>query len=408
MRDHRVEFRVGAGEDAVELRGRGSYLDQRYTLETQSIVATGPRAPPYQLEAPTRLIASVDHAELAPACFVQETRRICAEGRWQRNAGWSLQAATQSFPLEAHDFGVPGRPRFHGQLFVEARASGVAGQPWLAEVQAEIREALLQYQSASGKEESIALGSDDNDAAERPRASSAGCPRRGCHRRRPDSRTGRQAQRGYPLRRIAGYRQRARRDAPARPAATPVRRHRSCVRQPGAGSRGFADGSAAPQLQGEARLADGTLDFYQANLRLRDIQATLALQEAGLGLRATATAGGGSLDIGGQPRLAGASPERRSDHEGRAPAVAGRSRSARPRLAGPALRARRSTHRRHRQRDHPRGTHRARRNRRRRARLHRRTDPSAETGSRRGRRSSRSQAMCGSRSATRSASMLMA
>ena len=40
------------------------------------------------------------------------------------------------------------------------------------------------------------------------------------------------------------------------------------------------------------RVSSGTLDFYQANLRLRDIQATLALQETGLALQATATAGG--------------------------------------------------------------------------------------------------------------------
>jgi translocation and assembly module TamB len=53
-------------------------------------------------------------------------------------------------------------------------------------------------------------------------------------------------------------------------------------------------------LQGQARLSDGSLDFYQTNLRLRDIQATLALQQKGLRLNATATAGGGSLNLNGQ------------------------------------------------------------------------------------------------------------
>ena len=32
----------------------------------------------------------------------------------------------------------------------------------------------------------------------------------------------------------------------------------------------------APVLAGEARLADGTLDFYQTNLRLRDLTSTLS------------------------------------------------------------------------------------------------------------------------------------
>jgi len=298
-RDHRVEFRVGAGEDAVELLGRGSYLDQRYTLETQSIVAAGPRAPPYQLEAPTRLIASVDHVELAPACFVHETRRICTEGRWQRNADWSLQAATQSFPLEANNFGVSGRPRFHGQLFVEAHASGVAGQPWLAEVQAEIRDALFQYESASGKEESIALGRTIMTLQSDPE-------RHRLNLRLVDA-VGADLTAELVARRSAGV------PFGELPVTGSVR---GTTRQLDLLPLLFEDidhasGSlvldlavsgrlAAPRLQGEARLADGTLDFYQANLRLRDIQATLALQDTGLGLRATATAGGGSLNVDGQ------------------------------------------------------------------------------------------------------------
>jgi translocation and assembly module TamB len=298
-RDHRVEFRVGAGEDAVELLGRGSYLDQRYTLETQSIVAAGPRAPPYQLEAPTRLLASFDHVELAPACFVYETRRICAEGRWQRNTGWSLQAATQSFPLEAKNFGVSGRPRFHGKLFVEARASGVAGQPWLAEVQAEIREALFQYESASGKEQSIALGRTIMTLQSDP------------ERHRLNLRLVDAVAADLTAELVAE------RSAGVPFSELPVTGSvRGATRELGLLPLMFEDidhasGSlvldlavsgrlAAPRLQGEVRLADGTLDFYQANLRLRDIQATLALQETGLDLRATATAGGGSLSVDGR------------------------------------------------------------------------------------------------------------
>lgn len=298
-RDHRVEFRVGAGEDAVELLGRGSYLDQRYTLETQSIVAAGPRAPPYQLEAPTQLIASVDHVELAPACFVHETRRICAEGRWRRNAGWSLHAGTQSFPLEAKNFGVSGRPHFSGQLFVEARASGVAGQPWLAEVQAEIREALLQYESVSGKEQSIALGRTIMTLQSDPErhrlnlrlvdAVAADLTAELVAKRSADIPFGE-----LP---VTGSVRGATRQLELLPLLFEDIDHASGSLMLDLAVSGQL---AAPQLQGEARLADGTLDFYQTNLRLRDIQATLALQEAGLGLRATATAGGGSLDIDGR------------------------------------------------------------------------------------------------------------
>jgi translocation and assembly module TamB len=299
MRDHRVEFRVGAGADAVTLLARGWHLDQRYALEAQSIVATGPRTSPYQIEAPTRLLVSADNVELTPACIVYGARRICAEGRWQRGASWSLQARTQSFPLEAFILTAPGRPQYRGLLFADARISGRAGQPWLADLQAEIREAVFQYQSASGKEQSIALGRTlltlQSDA-----------DRHRLNIRLVDA-VGADLTADLAAERIAGL--------PF--AELPVTGHvRGATRQlnllpllfddidqaSGNLSLDFSVSGrlATPRLQGQARVVDGSLDFYQANLRLREIQATLALRQTGLDLNAAARAGEGSLKLDGQ------------------------------------------------------------------------------------------------------------
>ncbi|MGB5132249.1 MAG: translocation/assembly module TamB domain-containing protein [Steroidobacteraceae bacterium] len=299
MRDHRIKFRVGAGEDAVELQGRGSYLNQRYKLETESIVATGPRTPPYQLETPTRLLASADMVELAPACLVAGARRVCVEGRWQRNANWSLQAHTQSFPLEALIVKVPGRPHYRGLLFVEARVSGEAGQPWLADIQAEIRDAVFQYQTVSGKDQSIALGrtlltlqSDvDRHRLNLRLADAVGADLTAelVAERRADAK--------FTELPISGKVRGATRRLDLLPLFFDDIDHAS-----GSLTVDFAVSGrvATPLLAGQVQLADGTLDFYQANLRLRGIQATLALQQTGLGLNATATAGSGTLDLDGR------------------------------------------------------------------------------------------------------------
>ncbi len=42
-RDHAFAFRVGAGKDAVMLRGRGAWVDERFTLSLDRIDASGPR-----------------------------------------------------------------------------------------------------------------------------------------------------------------------------------------------------------------------------------------------------------------------------------------------------------------------------------------------------------------------------
>jgi translocation and assembly module TamB len=57
---------------------------------------------------------------------------------------------------------------------------------------------------------------------------------------------------------------------------------------------------AAPVLQGEARLEGGALDFYQTNLRLRDLDATVRLQETALTLAAKGKAGDGTLAVDGR------------------------------------------------------------------------------------------------------------
>ena len=157
-KDHALTFRVGAGQDAVALRGRGAWVDDRYTLQLEQIAASGPRVVPWRLESATRLAASREDAALDPLCLVYETRRFCFEGRWNSSGDWSVKAATQSFPLEALDANRLGAPRFRGLLVVDAEASALAGRPWVADVRAEIRDAALVYQSSSGADRTVALG----------------------------------------------------------------------------------------------------------------------------------------------------------------------------------------------------------------------------------------------------------
>ncbi len=57
---------------------------------------------------------------------------------------------------------------------------------------------------------------------------------------------------------------------------------------------------AAPLLEGEAEVTQGALDFYQANLRLRELHSTVQLRENSLTLKAQGKAGEGSLDIDGR------------------------------------------------------------------------------------------------------------
>ncbi|MGH8130741.1 MAG: translocation/assembly module TamB domain-containing protein, partial [Steroidobacteraceae bacterium] len=203
------------------------------------------------------------------------------------------------FPLEVLDAKVPGKPRLRGQLVVDARASRQAGEPWIADVRAEIRNAALEYKSASGAERTVELGRTQARLRSEP------------ERHRLDLRVSDAAEidltADFEATRVPG------RSFSELPVSGTVR---GATRQIGllpllvedidqvsgelALDFAVAGRIGAPSLEGEARLTQSSLDFYQTNLRLRDLRATVKLQETSLALSAGATAGGGSLDIDGR------------------------------------------------------------------------------------------------------------
>ncbi|MGE3393145.1 MAG: translocation/assembly module TamB domain-containing protein [Steroidobacteraceae bacterium] len=299
LKDHAVEFRAGLGDDAVELLGRGGHADGRYRMQMQKVATTGPRTAPWSLEAPAEFSVTRDEARLAPACFVHGARRACIDGQWRRGADWSLTASTRAFPLETLDLQVPGKPHYRGLLSVDARVSGRTGERWLADVRAEIRDAVLEYQSAGGAPRAVALGRTQLTVQSQ-------ADRHLLDLRITDA---------DDIELAADLRALRSDDLPFRelPLTGSVR---GATRQlsllpllvedidlaAGHLALDLAVGGhvGAPSLLGEARLTEGALDFYPVNLRLRNLQATMRLQETAVGLKASATAGTGSLAIDGR------------------------------------------------------------------------------------------------------------
>jgi len=297
--DHALTLRVGAGQDAVSLRGHGGWADDRYTLALENINASGPRTVPWKLSSASRLTASSQEAALEPVCLAYETRRICFGGRWTAGGAWSLEADTDAFPLEALDPKRRGAPGYRGILSAKATASGRPGQPWIADVDAEIRDASFTYRSASGADRTVALGrtrleldSDAgrhrvdlrvSDAAELDLAVALEATRV------PDA-----AFADLPL---SGSVQGRTRQLNLLPLFVDAIDNAS-----GEADLDFtvAGRIGAPLLAGEARLADGTLDFYLTNLRLRELTSTVRLADRSLTIRASGKAGEGTLEIDGR------------------------------------------------------------------------------------------------------------
>jgi len=296
---HTLNFRVGVGQDAVSLRGRGAYADGRYTLDLEGIEANGPRLVPWRLQEASRVTIAATDAALNPMCIAYEARRICLEGRWKSGGDWSAQATTEAFPLEALATKRLGAPHYRGLLVIDAKASAKAGAPWVADVRAEIRDGALDYKSASGADRTVSLGltrltlvSDATSHRVDLRVSDAADL---------DLAVGLEAARlpGKDLRDlpVTGSVRGKTRQLALLPLLVDTIDNAS-----GELALDFsvAGRVAAPVLQGEAKLSQGTLDFYQTNLRLRDLDASVRLEETSLALDAKGKAGDGSLAVDGR------------------------------------------------------------------------------------------------------------
>ncbi len=299
LRDHAVEFRVGAGEDAVTVSGRGAYVDSRFTLRMQDVTATGPRTPTWKLDSPSRLAVSARDAELEPACIVAGARRICVEGRWNDTGNWSFRGRTENFPLDTLSVKAPGAVRYHGLLSIDARASARSGEPWLADAHADIRDGVLEYESASGKTHTVPMGRTTLaitstaerhsldlrvfDAADTSLTAELVATRAA----------------GLPLGElpVTGKLHGATQQLGLLPLLfTGIDQAAGIVQL----DLDVSGRLTAPELAGQVRLSRGALDFYQANLRLRELEATVALQRQLLELKATGKAGGGTMALDGR------------------------------------------------------------------------------------------------------------
>jgi translocation and assembly module TamB len=298
VRDHSLALRVGYGDTAAELGGRGGWDGARFRLDLERVEAEQRGTPTWRLDAPSVLEVSAAEARLTPACFVYGPRRACLDGSWVRGGAWQLRAHARAFPLEALDLRVPGSPRYRGLLAVDALASGSAGRPWQSELRARIEDAALTYQAASGQPQTVALGRTLLTLKSTPEQHRFELTLADAEATELAAALVATRIEGEPLARLplAGTITGSTQQLQLLPLLLPdIDRSsgRLALQVSVSGTVG------APQLTGTARLEQGSLDFYQTNLRLRDVEADLSFRESDLALRASGRAGEGRLAVEG-------------------------------------------------------------------------------------------------------------
>ncbi|MBS1199707.1 MAG: hypothetical protein H6R27_385 [Proteobacteria bacterium] len=296
--EHGLDLQVGVGERAVSLVGTGRYAQGAYELTGERIESDSPRLNPYQLEAPLKLVVHDGAARLDETCFVYTPRRLCVAADWSAADGWSTSISAAAFPVEALRVDLPRRPGYRGRLDFELQAKGPPGEPWTANASGTLGEASLEYVTASGRMESLDLGTT------LLRLESV--PERHTLQVTTEDSDALQLRAEAIIDRQAGL---ALRDSPlsggielttSRLGLLPL-----LVPEIDSASGEFRANLSlggtpgAIVAAGTIELERGEFDLYRTNLQLRGIEARIGLVESGLTLEASGAAGEGSFKAAG-------------------------------------------------------------------------------------------------------------
>ncbi len=297
-RAHRFEFQVGAGERAVDLEGEGSLINGVYGITASAISSAGPGVEAWSLEAPMVARASATAATVQETCLVREARRVCFEADWRRGERWSGSLSTESFPLQALDVTLPGRPGYEGLLDLEARFEGRPDQPWTGSAELRLRDAELSYVAPSGRQERLPLGATEIAVASEPGAHRISLTLRDTDVLRLDGEASLERRNDLQLGQspLTGRLSLSTRQLGLLPLLVA-----DIDRADGLLSAELSLGgvAAAPALSGTVTLEDGALDFYQTNLRLRELAARLEFVDNLVRVNARGNAGEGGFGVDG-------------------------------------------------------------------------------------------------------------
>lgn len=297
-REHDLDLRLGVGEQAASLTGTGRYVGGAYELTGERIESDAPRLNPYELEAPMKLHVRDGAIELEQTCLVYAPRRLCVAAGWSAPKGWSASFSATAFPIEALRVDLPRRPGYRGRLDVEMHARGLPGEPWTADANGTLTDASLEYVTASGRMESLDLGTtllrldsladrhalfvttEDSDALQL----------------RAEATIARNEEVPFSESPLEGRIELTTTRLGLLPLLVPeidqadgtIRADLSLGGAPGAVVAG-----------GTILLEQGELDLYRTNLRLRQLQARITMHDRGLTLEGSGAAGEGSFQTGG-------------------------------------------------------------------------------------------------------------
>jgi translocation and assembly module TamB len=297
--DHRLVIRGTKGDDWLELVTRGSYQARpaAWTVLLEDFRVQGPPLLSYRLERPSTLRVRDGGALLEATCFVRESERICAAGTWSPTLPWAMTLDARDMPLRLLPLALPRGTEYSGAADADATIRGMPGAPWTAELGLGLRDAEFRYRAASGRLETVRLGTGRIEGRAAPEAylASVGLATVGGSRLSGSARIER-SDAPFTASPLSGRVELATSELAWLPLFIP-----GVDRLTGRLTSEIDLGGTPdePRLRGFLQFADGEIDVYRTNLLLKQVNARVTLDENRIGLDAGAATRGGTAQARG-------------------------------------------------------------------------------------------------------------
>jgi translocation and assembly module TamB len=155
---HETRLDAKASDLAVQLHATGAFARGAWAGRMDQVGLTDAESLQLRLEAPFELRLSSTEVRAEWFCLRGRPGRVCADGDWNPRK-WNATLKATDLPLRTLTAGVTPTVEYRGSLTVTARAAGAQGESVQGNLRADLVDARIVHALASGKRQSILLGS---------------------------------------------------------------------------------------------------------------------------------------------------------------------------------------------------------------------------------------------------------
>lgn len=303
--EHTVLLKAKASPVGIDLKGVGGFTAGEWHLAMNSLEVLNSGENTLVLAQPSNLVLGPERVKLDRTCLRGNDATLCAEG-FNEPTGWSAKIEADDLPISTFTAGVTRNVQYEGRIDAKASAGAATGEPWRGEMRVEVEGAQVRRRLASGREEITAIGTALLTASATPEglvadASIEGGEQGSMVAHAEASRAG-EGWREWPLK---GY-LKGHADSLGFIAVLVDAVDRSGGKL--TADLTFTGSLGLPTFSGAIAVREGSLDFYQVNLPMRELSFDANFFDNALQMDGSAKVGDGVAGLGGRLEWRGGLP----------------------------------------------------------------------------------------------------